>query len=69
MVAPPEGDGPKQNPSLVPASGPLPTDWHRKPDEKRFPVRVVKKRTDGRTDGQTDRQSEDNRCLFQKKMR
>ena len=53
MVAPPEGDGPKLSPSLVQVLGPLPTDWHRKPDEKRFPVKV-----DASSDRQTDRQTD-----------
>ena len=58
MVAPPEGDGPKLSPSLVQVLGPLPTDWHRKPGEKRFPVKVeasTDRRTDGQTDGRTDK--------------
>ena len=52
MVAPPEGDGPKLSPSFLQVPGLLPTDWHRKPDEKRFPVRldaVTDRQTDGRT--------------------
>ena len=55
-MAPPVRADPKLRSFLVQVSGLLLTDWHRKPDEKRFPLRLDAV-TDRRTDGQTDRQT------------
>ena len=51
-MAPPVRADPKLRSFLVQVPGLLPTDWHRKPDEKRFPLRLDAV-TDGRTDGRT----------------